>query len=118
MRVNERIGAFIDGLGTFLIGVTMVFLALVLLILLIHLVGKVVASLEGKHVAKVVAETQSVVVPEVKTESIPEATVQNEVDELELVAVITAAIAASLGTTSDKLQVRSLRKVDRRTRTF
>ncbi|MEG0999917.1 MAG: sodium pump decarboxylase subunit gamma, partial [Cellulosilyticaceae bacterium] len=37
-------------------------------------------------------------------------------DELELVAVITAAIAASMGTTSDRLQVRSLRQVTRQTR--
>lgn len=39
---------------------------------------------------------------------------ENEVDDLELVAVITAAIAASEGTSADGLVVRSIRKVNRR----
>ena len=45
-----------------------------------------------------------------------EEVVEDVTDELELVAVITAAIAASMGTTSDRLQVRSLRKVTRQVR--
>lgn len=36
---------------------------------------------------------------------------EDTTDDLELVAVITAAIAASLNTTTDKLQVRSFRKI-------
>jgi len=45
----------------------------------------------------------------------PDASVTTErnTDELELVAAIIAAIAVSMGTTSDKLQVKSLRKVER-----
>ena len=35
---------------------------------------------------------------------------ENEADDLELIAVITAAIAASEGTSSDGLVVRSIRK--------
>ncbi len=36
---------------------------------------------------------------------------EEETDDLELVAVITAAIAAQLNTSTDKLQVRSFRKI-------
>lgn len=53
---------------------------------------------------------KEVVVPE----SVPaEVTIREEdtTDDLELVAVITAAIAASLNTTTDKLQVKSFRKI-------
>ncbi|MGL4345514.1 MAG: OadG family transporter subunit [Cellulosilyticaceae bacterium] len=114
--MSERITAFIDGLSTFLIGVTMVFVALVLLILLIKILGKVVTSLENKKVSQVATKVD---VPVVTTPVVEEVVNSSqEVDELELVAVITAVIAASLGTTSDKLQVRSLRRVDRRSRTF
>lgn len=38
------------------------------------------------------------------------------IDELELVAVITAAIAASLNTTTDQLQVKSFRRINRSNR--
>lgn len=37
---------------------------------------------------------------------------EDKVDDLALVAVITAALAASLNTTTDKLVVRSIRRVD------
>lgn len=117
MGVSERIGAFVDGLSTFLIGVVMVFLALALLILLIQIVGRVVKYMENRRVASVVTQTE-ITPPIASLEPISEIEMQNEESELELVAVITAAIAASLGTTSDQLQVRSLRKVDRRARTF
>lgn len=115
--MSERIAAFVDGLSTFLIGVSMVFVALVLLILLIKVMGKVVANLENRKVASTLTK------PEVAPEVVKEAPVvapqqSDEMDELELIAVITAALAASLDTTSDKLQVRSLRKVERRPRTF
>lgn len=51
---------------------------------------------------------------DVKTQSAASIMIKQNTDELELVAVITAAIAASMGTTSDKLRVKSLRKVERR----
>lgn len=38
----------------------------------------------------------------------------NEQDDLELIAVITAAIAASLETTTDQLQVKSFRRVSKK----
>lgn len=51
---------------------------------------------------------KEVVVPEPLPVQAP---VEEETDDLELVAVITAAIAASLNTTTDKLQVKSFRKI-------
>ncbi|MHC1747376.1 MAG: OadG family transporter subunit [Cellulosilyticaceae bacterium] len=111
-----NISAVGGGLNTFLIGVTIVFVALVLLIILIKLVSRIVGSIDN---ASKENSQQAIA----KKEEVPVATISAAApqmdasqDELELVAVITAAIAASLGTTSDRLQVRSLRKVDRRTR--
>ncbi|QUH31781.1 OadG family protein [Vallitalea guaymasensis] len=53
---------------------------------------------------------KEVVVPEPLPVQAP-VEVEEETDDLELVAVITAAIAASLNTTTDKLQVKSFRKI-------
>ncbi|GMQ60100.1 hypothetical protein AN1V17_45000 [Vallitalea sediminicola] len=53
-------------------------------------------------------DKKEVVVPEPLPVQAP---VEEETDDLELVAVITAAIAASLNTTTDKLQVKSFRKI-------
>lgn len=115
--MSERIAAFVDGLSTFLIGVSMVFVALVLLILLITIVGKIVANLENKKAAQTLSQVE--VIPDhVADLSEDFSNIEVCSDELELVAVITAVIAASLETTSDKLQVRSLRKIERRPRTF
>lgn len=113
MRVNERIGAFVDGLGTFFIGIIMVFMTLLLLIILIKLVGIVVAKIENRKLLKTVSASSTKVEIE-EPKSVVTVAQQEISDEKELVAVITAAIAASLGTTTDKLQVRSLRKVERR----
>ncbi len=99
---------FVDGISTFFIGVTIVFVTLVLLIIAIRLISKIVAFIENASKKEPVAiQVQPVAAKPVKLQ---------KTDELELVAVITAAIAASMGTTSDKLQVKSLRKVERKTR--
>lgn len=111
---QESFGNFVSGLSVFLTGVIMVFFALLLLIILIKVIGMVVERLEQKTV-----QQKEVAVAPAKVEPVvvaPVAAQQETVDELELVAVITAAIAASLGTTTDQLVVRSLRKVNRRTR--
>lgn len=42
-----------------------------------------------------------------------EETEEEEGDDLELIAVLTAAIAASMNTTTDKLQVKSFRRIER-----
>ncbi|GKX30148.1 hypothetical protein SH1V18_26280 [Vallitalea longa] len=53
-------------------------------------------------------EKKEVVVPQAAP---VQAEPEEETDDLELVAVITAAIAASLNTTTDKLQVKSFRRI-------
>lgn len=104
-----HIDAFLAEFSTFLIGVTIVFVTLLLLILLINLLSRIVGTIEGKK--KIAVPAVTVKEPEPVKEEMIDLT-----DELELVAVITAAIAASMGTTTDKLQVRSLRKVTRQVR--
>lgn len=111
------------GFNTFLIGVTVVFITLVLLIIFIKLTSKAVSKIDStinnrdsektKQSEKQAIQSTEENVPTVAALDVDENSVN---DELELVAVITAAIAASLGTTSDRLQVRSLRKVERRVR--
>ncbi|MEG0501144.1 MAG: OadG family protein [Cellulosilyticaceae bacterium] len=104
-----HIDAFLAEFSTFLIGVAIVFTTLVMLVFLIKFLSKIIGSIENKS-KPVVKET-----PVIVSDPVIEAAV-DLTDELELVAVITAAIAASMGTTSDRLQVRSLRQVTRQTR--
>ena len=111
--MGENVSNFIAGLNTFFIGVVVVFAMLVLLIIVIVLLGKVMQALTKKPEAPKVAAVEEVKVTkdEVAATVIKE---DKKQDDLELVAVITAVIAASMGTTSDKLQVKSLRKVQRK----
>lgn len=88
-------------LGT-ISGMLMVFLALILIALIIA---------QFKHFDNLGKKKE---MPVVKNKVVVEEESQeqaSEEDELELVAVITAAIAASMNTTSDKLVVKSLRRV-------
>lgn len=87
-------------LGT-ISGMLIVFLALIVISIMLG---------RFKHLNK---PKKQVVVEEPKpvVEAVPVETPQEEQDDLELVAVITAAIAASLGTSSDRLRVKSLRRV-------
>lgn len=110
MDFNANFNQFIEGLSTFLIGAVVVFVTLVLLIFIITLISKMVSSMESKDKK---AETKIEVQPvEMSMQSVD----LKQKDELELIAVITAVIAASMGTTADKLQVKSFRKVERRAR--
>lgn len=107
----ERLSAFVGGIPIFLIGVIVVFSMLILLILFMSVLGMVMTKATTKKDQKKALEAAEAN----KAESEAAPTVEaNVTDDLELVAVITAAIAASLGTSSDKLQVRSLRKVQRK----
>lgn len=111
--MSENISNFVAGLNTFFIGVVIVFAVLFLLILVIVALGKVMQKIAEKTQAP-----KAVVKEEVQSakEEVAATVIEKEEkqDDLELVAVITAVIAASMGTTSDKLQVRSLRKVERK----
>ncbi|WP_053985138.1 OadG family protein [Niameybacter massiliensis] len=107
MEFSLNFGAMVDGLSVFLIGVSMVFVVLLILIALIKVTGMIVATIESKK------DTNKEVAVTVVQEEVPVVEAVDETSELELVAVITAAIAASLGTTADQLQVRSLRQINR-----
>ncbi|TCK97988.1 sodium pump decarboxylase gamma subunit [Natranaerovirga hydrolytica] len=92
----------INALGVTAVGMGIVFAMLIIISVIIANLRHV-NNLFAKQPKKqeVVKETK-VETPVVKEES---------VDDLELVAVITSAIAASLNTTSDQLQVKSIRRV-------
>lgn len=90
--IQEGAVALISGMG-------IVFIVLILIALVIWSFKFI------KPKKKVIEVPQTV---SVKTEEIQE---EDTSDDLELVAVITAAIAASLNTTTDKLQVRSFRRI-------
>ena len=111
MKIGLNFGAFIDGLSVFLIGVSMVFMVLLLLIFLIKCVGWVVGTIENKHFIKSELEMPST---PVKENEYKQEDLMVKENDLEIIAVITATIAASLGTTTDQLQVRSLRQVNRK----
>lgn len=98
---------FVEGITVTLMGIGIVF-SILLIISFILALFEIVFK-EKKPVASDVAveplkaEVQQ---PVIEQESV------NEIDDKELVAVITAAIAASMNTTTDGLIVRSLRRVN------
>lgn len=97
---GERIS---EGLVTLVIGMSVVFIALLILVVILETSGKFFGNLR-KHTAAKQVNTPAPVVAAVP--------VDRQIDDLELIAVITATIAASMGTSSDNLQVRSLRKTN------
>lgn len=95
-----------DGVSTMVVGLGVVFTALIGLIIILTLTGKFFDQLESTRAAQ--KESQAPVIVEQTVEPVVAET--PETDDLELVAVITATIAATMGTSADNLQVRSLRK--------
>ena len=102
----QKVG-LVEGLSTFVVGMGVVFLALILLVILLEISGSFFATLDKNQVAK--KQGTQVVAPEVVAPAIVETT---QTDDLELIAVITATLAATMGTSADNLQVRSLRKTN------
>lgn len=101
-------GNLIEGLGTTVIGMGIVFLTLIAIAFIISLLKYADQKPEQQPVSTApVAEA-------VKTEEMQNALEieQPKQDELALVAAITAAVAASMGTSADKLRVVSIRKSD------
>lgn len=96
---------FIEGLGTTVVGMLTVFAVLIMLSFVLYLL---------KFVNKDIKKTEIVEdkVIETKEQMPVEPIVQEDVDDLELIAVITAAIASSLNTNSDRLQVKSIVRVN------
>jgi len=97
--LTEGTTALIAGMGT-------VFIVLIIIAYVISLFKLINFGGDIKHDHK---EARINVVVENKVPEIQDAP---QMDDLELVAVITAAIAASLNTTTDKLQVKSFRRLN------
>lgn len=112
MDFAQNFSNFTNGLNTFLIGVVVVLSTLFLLIGMIVLISKIVGSIDKRSKDNKINSTPIKEV--VKSEEVVPIVETKLQDELELVAVITAAIAAAMGTTSDRLQVKTLRKVERK----
>lgn len=97
--------ALSEGIVTLVVGMSVVFVTLIILVVILEMSGKFFSSLELENKKKIVE-------PQIKANLVDDLEESNLVDDLELIAVITAAIAASMGTTADNLQVRSIRKVN------
>lgn len=97
--------ALSEGIVTLVVGMSVVFVTLIILVVILEMSGKFFSSLELENKKKIVE-------PQIKANVVDDLEESNLVDDLELIAVITAAIAVSMGTTADNLQVRSIRKVN------
>ena len=60
-------------------------------------------------------EVEKTVVPPVKVDPVEKEEIRNEVNDEELVAVISAAIAASMGLSVPQLNIKSIRRVEQNT---
>lgn len=92
-----------QGLPIAIIGYVMVFVVLAILWGAIELMRLVLTSKKPKAEAKA---------PEVKTAEVSKPVAEEQVDEGELVAVLTAAIAASLNTSTYNLKIKSYKRID------
>ena len=95
---------FLHGLMVTVIGMGVTFLALIALSYILD-VFRILAEGSSNKKEEEPKQENIMVKEEIYEEEV------NEEDDLELVAVITAAIAASLDTTTDQLRVRSFRRI-------
>lgn len=98
------------GVMTTVLGVVIVFLVLVAICLLLAIFAILVKDKNKQNVPKAPAPKPAPAIIPVKT-SATAAPVQSYVDDKELVAVITAAIAATMGSNTDGFVVRRIRRV-------
>ncbi len=105
LNIEETFGDIIGraGLNT-LIGMSMVFVVLVIIIFVITLLGFIPKLLE-----KPAKKEEAVVAPAVEATPVVE---EELADDMELVAVIAAAIAAYEGTSTDGFRVRSIKRAN------
>ncbi|MCI8275984.1 MAG: hypothetical protein HFI66_10345 [Lachnospiraceae bacterium] len=98
---------FLNALSNTLLGMGTVFVVLIIIIFVILLMSKAVRSIEGKGKE---AEAPKAAAP-APVPAAPAAVEEETADDLELVAVITAAVAASMGSAStDGFVVRSIKR--------
>jgi len=98
MTLQEAIS---EGLRVTGVGLTIVFSVLVILMIVLMLMKKIFYKEPGKAKAEVKTETVPVPAPA------PQKTTNDE----ELIAVLTAAIAASLNTSTYNLKIKSYRRI-------
>ena len=106
--VGAQGNVFTDGLAVLVVGIGVVFVALIGLVVILELMGKFFDYKGKQDNAK--AQKEVIAAPLVVAEPVADQT--SQVDDLELIAVITATIAASMGTSAEGLQVRSIRKTN------
>ncbi len=108
--VEKSLGENMKEAGmNFILGIGTVFVMLIFLSFVIGLLKPVSEMIEGKNKKQPVpAQPPVPVIPAVEEEE------EELVDDLELVAVITAAIAASENTSSDGFVVRSIKRANHR----
>ncbi|PKM95840.1 MAG: hypothetical protein CVU84_03295 [Firmicutes bacterium HGW-Firmicutes-1] len=92
---------YMEGVKALFCGMTTVFAVLILISIVISLFKYI------KPTEKSIPKSDNVIAPVAQT-----TVVVKKEDDLELVAVITATIAASLNTTADRLRVTSFRRVN------
>lgn len=103
MSLIEKLG---QGVPIAIIGYVMIFVVLAILWGFIEIMHFAV-TLKDKKVKKEVVEQQSS-----SAESSTEVSSDEQVDEGELVAVLTAAVAASLNTSTYNLRIKSFKRID------
>lgn len=86
------------------IGMGTVFIVLCVLFILIAIMGKIFQSIEKDDAAVKTTGTQQTTITEVES-------VSNVQDDLEIVAVLTAAISAVTGKSTSRFNIRSFRKI-------
>lgn len=97
-----------EGIKALVLGLPTVFLVLIMISGVISLFAKI--DFEKKPEAKTTVE-KSVVQP-----TVAKPVIEEETDDLELVAVITAAVASTLDVATDQLEIISFREISKETR--
>jgi len=106
MTLSEAVS---QGLQTTVLGMLIIFAALIILMLAINIMKAIFYKDPKKSAAKKTTEVQ-----QTPTAAQTPAAVEAQDDE-ELIAVLTAAIAASLNTSTYNLKIKSYRRIENRT---
>ena len=105
-RGNRSSSLFTFNIGTLIFGAILLYILISLIIACFGFIPKIQKNLAEKKAAK-----QAAAAPVASAAEVPAAETVDETDDLELVAVIAAAIAASQGASStDGFVVRSIRR--------
>ena len=95
--------ALLEGLKVTVVGLTIVFAVLIILMIVLMLM-KVIFAKEPKKQAAVQEVKPAPAAP-------VQSAAEDDIDDEELIAVLTAAIAASLNTSTYNLQIKSYRRI-------